>query len=212
MNIHLRGAIAAALFFVPLAAAQNRRPPTIAEAEAFMDQAEAKLLDLSIAAGRADWVHATYITPDTEILAAQADERQIAATVAFAKQAARFTGLVLPPDLARKMKLLKLSLTLATPSNPKESEELTRIVASLEGAYGRGKYCPGGQSKCLDLEDITRIMAASRDPAELLDVWRGWRTISPPMRPAYARFVELSNKGARAARLRRHRRDVALEV
>ena len=39
-------------------------------------------------------------------------------------------------------------------------------------------------------------MATSTNPAELLDVWKGWHTISPPMRKDFARFVELSNKGA----------------
>jgi len=34
-------------------------------------------------------------------------------------------------------------------------------------------------------------------PAELLDVWNGWHTISPPMRKDYERFVALSNKGAK---------------
>jgi peptidyl-dipeptidase A len=89
---------------------------------------------------------------------------------------------------------------VATPSNASESAELTRIAASMEGTYGKGKYCPAGSqeaSKCLDLEQITRIMASSRDAGQLLDVWRGWHTISPPMRSSYRRFVELSNKGAR---------------
>ena len=61
------------------------------------------------------------------------------------------------------MKLLKLSLTLATPAEPKESEELTRIAASMEGTYGKGKYCPPGKDKCLDLEDLARLMANSRE-------------------------------------------------
>jgi len=85
-------------------------------------------------------------------------------TRAFAKRATRFDGLNLPAEMARKMKLLKLSLTLAAPSNPKESEELTRLVASLEGTYGKGKYCPEGQEKCLTLEDLTRLLANNRDP------------------------------------------------
>ena len=49
----------------------------------------------------------------------------------------------------------------------------------------------------LDVEAITQVMAESRDPKRLLQVWEGWHTISPPMRPDYARFVDLSNKGAR---------------
>jgi peptidyl-dipeptidase A len=170
---------------------------TVAEAKAFLDEAEAKLLALATDAGRAAWVQSTHITDDTEILAAQANERSIAATVAYAKKATRFDGLKLPDELARKMKLLKLSLTLAAPSDPKESEELTRITAGMEGAYGKGKYCPPGKDKCLDLEDITRIMAQSRDANELLDVWRGWHAIAPPMRKDFVRYVELANKGAR---------------
>ena len=50
---------------------------------------------------------------------------------------------------------------------------------------------------CLDIEEITEILAKDRDPARLREVWEGWHTISPPMKKSYARFVELSNKGAR---------------
>ncbi len=174
--------------------------PSVAETRTFLDQAEKQLLALQVEFSRADWVKSTYITDDTEALAAAANQRMIDLNVRLAKQATRFDGVKLPPDLARKMKLLKLSLTMAAPSNPSESAELTRIAASMEGTYGKGKYCPAGiqdPSKCLDLEQITRIMATSRDPGQLLDVWRGWHTVSPPMRPSYRRFVELSNKGAR---------------
>ncbi len=173
------------------------KPPTLAEAKAFIEEAEARLMALSVDASRASWVQSTHITEDTEILAAQANERAIAAGVDFAKRATRFDGLKLPSDLARKMKLLKLSLTLAAPSNPKESEELTRIVASLEATYGKGKYCPDGQEKCLTLEDLTRLLANNRDPKQLLDGWVGWHRIAPPMRKDFGRYVELANKGAR---------------
>jgi peptidyl-dipeptidase A len=168
-----------------------------AEAKKFIEDAEAKLLEVNVEASRADWVKDTYITEDTEILAAKADERAINATVELAKQATRFDHLKLPEDLARKMKLLKLSLTLATPSDPKESAELTQIVSSLEGTYGKGKWCPPGKDKCLDIEDITRVMANSRDPKELRDAWVGWHAISRPMRKDFVRYVELANKGAR---------------
>src|SRR5512141_1105940 len=166
------------------------KPPTVAEAKAFLDEAEARLLALATDAGRAAWVQSTYITEDTEILSAQANERSIIATVGYAKKATRFDGLQLPPHPARKRKLLKISLTLAAPSDPKESEELTRITAAMEGAYGKGKYCPPGKNKCLDLEDITKIMANSRDAAELLDVWRGWHAIAPPLKKDFVRYVE----------------------
>src|SRR5579862_8513496 len=114
--------------------------PTPADAKKFIDQAEQKLLALGIDSGRADWVQNTYITDDTELLAALLDEKAIAATVDYAKQATRFDGLTLDPVTARKLKLLKLSLTIATPSDPHESEELTRITAGMEGTYGTGKW------------------------------------------------------------------------
>ncbi len=182
-----------------LCAAPN--PPSVAEAKKFLDDASARLLELTNEAGRAAWVQANFITDDTEALSALANERQIGAAVELAKAATRFDKLALPPDMARKMKLLKLSLTLAAPNNAKERSEVTRIASSLEGTYGKGKYCPAGATaekpKCLDLQDITRIMANSRDEKQLKDVWKGWRTVSPPMKADYKRLVQLANKGAR---------------
>jgi peptidyl-dipeptidase A len=142
-------------------------------------------------------VKSTYITDDTEILAAKADERAIATQVELAKQATRFDHLKLPADLARKMLLLKVSLVLATPADPKESAELTDITSRMEGTYGKGKWCPPGKDKCLDIEDLTRLMATSRDPNELRDAWVGWHRIARPMRQDFARYVELANQGAR---------------
>ena len=179
------------------AALASEKPPTVEDARKFIEDAERQVLALSVEAGRADWVKSTYITDDTETLAAKANERAIAATVALAKQSTRFDKLKLPADVARKMKLLKLSLVIATPADPKEGEELTRIVAGMEGTYGKGKYCPDGKDKCLSLEDITRIIATSRDEKELLDLWRGWHLISRPMKTDFQRYVALANKGAR---------------
>jgi len=182
-----------------LAPAVFAASPTVDDARRFLDDAEKKLLALTTEASQADWIRANFITYDSETLSALADERQIAEVVLLAKGAVRFDHVKLPPDMARKMMLLKLGLTLAAPSDPAESGEVTRLGASLEGAYGKGKYCGSKYSdqKCLDIEDITRIMASSRDPKELLDAWSGWHAISPPMRADFARFVTLSNKGAR---------------
>ena len=170
--------------------------PTVAEARAFIDRAQSKLLELTVQQSRADWVRSTFINYDTEILAAKADEQQIAATMQLAKESTRFSQVKMPETLARQFKLLRLSLTLAAPSDPKESQELTEIASRMEGMYGEGKYCstPG---KCLDLEELSTILRTSRDPKELLDVWRGWHAIAPPIRPLFRRYVELGNKGAR---------------
>jgi peptidyl-dipeptidase A len=189
----LRLSAVLALFAASLLAAA----PTVPEAKKFLDDAEKKLFALGYEAGQASWIQSTYITDDTEAIAAKANERAIAESVRLAKAATRFDHLKLPPDMARKMMLLKIGLTLAAPTDPAESAEVTRLAASLEGAYGKGKYCPAAGKPCLDIEAVTRIMATSTNPAEVLDAWRGWHTISPPMRKDFQRFVELSNKGAR---------------
>jgi hypothetical protein len=179
--------------------ADNVKPPTLAEARAFLDRAQSKLLELSVQDGRADWVKSTFITYDTEILAAKADEDQIAATMQLAKESTRFSRLKMPEDMARQFKLLRLSLTLAAPSDPKQAQELTQIATRMEGIYGSGKYCPAGAKgdNCLDLDQLSDILRTSTDPAKLLDAWRGWRTVSPPMRPLFQKYVELGNQGAR---------------
>ena len=180
------------------------KKPTIGDAREWLDRAEKRLLDLSVESGRADWLAATYIIDDSEILSAQANQRAIAATVELVKESEKFNGIPLPEDMQRKIKLLRLSLTLPAPSEPKEAEEITRIKSQMEGMYGKGKYCPetkpvkgdDNNDGCLDLEEITRIMATSHDDAQLLDVWNGWHKISRPMKTPFARYVELANKGA----------------
>jgi len=167
------------------------------EAARFMADVEKRLMELSIKSGRTDWVRSTYITDDTEKISADANTDLIAATTEFAEQAKRFDGVDLPADLQRKLKLLKLSLTLPAPKNEAERKELTEIAARMEGDYGKGKYCPeGDKGKCLSLPDLEEIMTNSRDPEELKKAWVGWHQIAVPIRKDYVRFVELSNKGA----------------
>jgi peptidyl-dipeptidase A len=170
--------------------------PTVEEARRFMDRAEARLLKLNVDSSRADWVRSTYITGDTEILAAQADEQLIQATVTLVHQAQRFASMKLPPELARKFTLLRNSLTLAAPTDPAQSAELTRIAAKMEGDYGAAKYCPS-PGRCLDIDQLSDILATNHDPAALLDAWQGWHNLARPMRTPFARYVELANLGAR---------------
>ncbi len=186
--------IVVAVVFVACAAGAESTPE---QAAAFMDRVESTLERLAIAGQRAYWVNMNFITDDTEILSAKADEENIAAQVDFIRQAEPFYALRLPPELERKYKLLKLTLTLAAPSDPAKSEELTRIVAGMEGAYGKGKYCIGNTNKCLDLEQLSDIMRDSRDPRQLEEAWTGWHAIAPPLRKPFGRYVELANEGAR---------------
>jgi peptidyl-dipeptidase A len=175
------------------------RQPTLEEATQFVTDAEARLAAINLDANRASWVQSTYITYDTQIMAAKENEKLINAGVELAKQAARFDKLELPYDVRRKLDLIKLSLTSPGPADPALTAEMARIASELEATYGAGKYCPPGKSgeDCLDINEITNIMRTSRDPKKLLEVWQGWHTVSPPMRDKYTRFVGLMNQGAR---------------
>jgi peptidyl-dipeptidase A len=173
--------------------------PTPADASRFVGEAEARLAALNIDAQRAAWVAANFITHDTQLMSARENERLISAGVELAKEAAKYDNVPVTDDVRRKLDLIKLKLTTPGPGDPGKTAELSRLAAELEAMYGSGKYCPPGKAggDCLDVNEISTVMRTSRRPDELLDVWRGWHTISPPMKPKYARFVELMNEGAR---------------
>ncbi|MEP7342929.1 MAG: M2 family metallopeptidase [Acidobacteriota bacterium] len=189
---------------------------TAADAEKFVADAEKRYLTVTINEGRAAWVQSNFITDDTEAIAAQAKDETIKIIKELAEESRKFDGLDLPPDVARKIKLLKLSLVLPAPGNPAEREKLTKIAVAMESAYGAGKYCPEQgsllskvvetraakdlaqkENKCLALGDLERVMAESRNPDELKEAWLGWHSVSPKYRENYTQFVELANKGAK---------------
>ncbi len=176
--------------------------PTVAEAERFISDAETRLRNLWIKNGRASWVAENFITDDTEAISADAEAAVKAATSDLARQARRYEKLPLPPDVARKFKLLKLSVDIPAPRDPAAQAELARIEVSLDSDYGKGTWCAPGKKdekkeNCKELPDIEKIMATSRDPQELLNAWKGWHAIAPPMRERYVRLVDLANQGAR---------------
>jgi peptidyl-dipeptidase A len=173
--------------------------PTAAEAKAFLDTVNETLTKVGIEASQAGWVAQNYITEDTEAMDAHASQMYADTTARFAKEATRFDNVQVPDDQRRQLNLLKLSLVLATPQDPKESEEVTKLNSKMRSVYGRGKFCPDAAKPegCLNIDQITEVMATSRNEAELRRVWEGWHSISPPIRNDYTRFAELSNKGAR---------------
>jgi len=185
--------------------------------EKFLADAEKRYLADAIKLSRASWVKSNFITDDSEALEADANKGNIALVTELAEAARKFEGQNLSPDAARKLKLLKLALTLPAPKDEKEREELTKIAASMEGDYGKGKYCPdptgdplltarvkalaaqskNNEKKCLDLGDLEKIIGESRNPEELKRAWMGWHQVAQQYRQRYTRFVELANKGAK---------------
>ena len=56
-------------------AAHPQTKPTVADAEAFMHKAEARLAENATYTARASWVQDNFITEDTQALSADANER-----------------------------------------------------------------------------------------------------------------------------------------
>jgi peptidyl-dipeptidase A len=179
---------------------------TVDDARAFMDETEKELLRLWIAGQRASWVKSTYITDDTESIEAAANEAIMAYTARRATEAVRYEKLPLPPDLRRKILLLKLSLSLPAPSDAAKRGELARIASELEGMYGKGKYClkhkmgKFAAGTCLTLDDLSEILAKDRSYDDQLEVWTGWHAVAPPMRDDFTKMVALANEGAKELR------------
>lgn len=185
-------------FCLSCSTGQSASNPTDTDPEKFMDEAEKLYLATSIKAGRASWIQSNFITDDTEKIAADASDELTKTIKELAERSKKFDGLTLPEDIARKIKLLKLAVPLPAPSDPQERKELTETVVKMESLYGKGKYCPDGETgKCLSLGELETILAGSRNPEELKKAWLGWHRISPQYRKDYARFVALGNKGAK---------------
>ncbi len=127
---------------------------TAADAKAFVEKADADLLDLSRRLSQAQWVSSNFITTDTEAISADTYQQFIAATMKMAKDAARYDGVQVDADTKRRLELFKLaSIPLPAPSNPAKQDELTKLAAGLEADYGRGKYCPPGKP-CQDINAL----------------------------------------------------------
>jgi peptidyl-dipeptidase A len=163
----------------------------------FLVRAESRLLGLTTEAQQADWVYATYVSPDSEAVAARSSARLIGTIAELAKESTNYPVDRSSPEEARKVKLLRLAMPLAAPSDPNESQELSSLVTQMQSTYAKGRHTPRGQSDPVDLQALSRILVESRDPDLLEDVWVGWHRVGREIRRDFTRYVELANRGAR---------------
>ena len=166
-------------------------------AEDFVKSISEQYEEMRVEGAAAAWAYQTYINQDTALLASRAQERSLKFQSTAVEGAKRYNGMELDPITQRAINAIKWGATLPAPNDDAKRRELSEIMTRMEGAYGSGKYCPDGLDSCRDLEQLSEVIARSRDYDELLEAWRGWRTISPPFRSDYQRFVELGNEGAR---------------
>ena len=196
------------------AAAPAATRPTVEEAVAWLRRTDGELKRLFIEQQHVSWVNETFITHDTNELAALADQKVMEAMSRALKEARRFAGLQLPPEETRMLHMLRVSNVLIAQDRPELREELARLSTELKTLYSTGKVCSprfaraekidakkarGGKKgeTCIDLTEIGDRMRTERDYDLLLEMWRGWHDLARPMRPLYARQSALANDGAR---------------
>jgi peptidyl-dipeptidase A len=193
--------LASLLFATGLAACSQQAAEDVVSsapeesAEAFVARVNGELKGLSKDLGAAGWVRATYITEDTAILSAAASERYAEWHSRTVAEAAKYDGQELSAETRRGIDLLKLGTSLPAPKDAGKRRELMQIATELKGMYGAGKYCRS-DGDCISGTELEGLMTELRDYDALLELWEGWRTIAPPMRAMYERYVELANEGA----------------
>ncbi|MDR2215298.1 MAG: M2 family metallopeptidase, partial [Nevskiaceae bacterium] len=195
-------AVATALSLALTITGCGAKPPpaaTSAEGTVFVAQLNNELREMSLESAAAQWIAATYITQDSQLISARAQERSLELFSRKLAESRRFDGVQLAPTDARALQLLRQGESAPAPDDAAKRAELAQIMTRMEATYGAGKYCQtsNGKEVCHNIDDVTATMASSRNYDELLAAWNGWHTISRPMRADYARFVELANEGAR---------------
>jgi len=180
----------------PVHASKNKAAESAETAKEFVTRIEAEGAILAKEIEAAYWVRNTYITPDTAILASKAGERSLAFQSSVVEQAKKFKGTDMDETTARAIELMLRGSSAPAPNDPKLQAELASVLTEMEGKYGAGSYC-NEKGECRELQELEAVLASSRDYDELLDVWQGWRTVSPAYRETYQRFVELGNQGAK---------------
>ena len=179
-------------------AAAPQYPLTPQGAADFVAAAEADLYDFSVDASQVAWVNSTYITPDTDALAARKGAEGTQKQVYYAGEAARYAGIEgLDPEVERKLTMLRTSLVLPAPATPDAAEELNTIATDLQSQYGKGRGTLNGE--VINGSDIEAQMGnLDHTPEEFAEMWASWHNnVGAPMKDDYARMVEIANQGAK---------------
>ncbi|XAP77692.1 M2 family metallopeptidase [Citromicrobium bathyomarinum] len=178
--------------------AAGQYPMTPEGAASWVAMVEKDLFDYSVHASQIYWVNATYITHDTDALAAKVGAEGTEKSVNYALEAAKYAEVDgLDPEVARKLDILRNGIVLPAPTADGAATELNEIATSLNSQYGKGKGTLNGEE--ISGSDIEAEMGnLERTPAELAEMWASWHTnVGAPMKDDYARMVEIANEGAK---------------
>lgn len=193
----MRNVLLAATMMAGLVSSAPAFAQSVEDVEKFIKEAEATLSADSARLNRIEWVNSTYLTEDTDALAAEAGARQTELSVRLALEAAKFEKVPgLSPELKRKLTILTGGIVLPAPTTAGAADELSRISTKLQSDYGRGEGTLKGAP--INGSDIEEQMAVNRDPEQLKEMWTSWHDkVGAPMRADYQKLVEIANQGAK---------------
>jgi peptidyl-dipeptidase A len=201
-NIVSLAALAFATLSIPSVALAQDAPaamaaPNAAEADAFLAKAEKDLFDFSVEGGKVAWINSTYITDDTDALAAKYGEVGTEKAVQYALEAAKYQNIAgLSAETKRKLDILRGGLVLPAPTTEGAAKELSEIATKLNSAYGKGKGTLNGKE--INGSDIEAEMGTNRNPDQLKEMWVSWHDkVGGPMKDDYVRMADLGNQGAK---------------
>ncbi|MFM9852011.1 MAG: M2 family metallopeptidase [Sphingomonadaceae bacterium] len=169
---------------------------TAADADKFVAAAEKEFAEFGVFNAQVQWVNNTYITEDTDAIAAKIGAQGTELSVRYATEAAKYQALPgLSFDTKRKLDFLRGGIVLPAPTTAGAATELNTIATRLNSAYGKGKGTL--RDKPINGSDIEAEMGTNRNPVELAEMWKSWHTgVGAPMRDDYAQMVAIANKGA----------------
>ena len=190
---------AAAQNAAPAAATADAAYPMTPQGAAdWVAMVESEMGDFGVEYARVSWVNSTYITPDTDALAAKYGAQATEMSVRYANEAAKYAQVQgLDADVARKLDILRNGIVMPAPVRDGAATELNEIATSLNSQYGKGKGTLDGQE--ISGSDIEAEMGnLERTPEEYAEMWTSWHdNVGAPMRDDYLRMTAIANEGAK---------------
>ncbi len=174
-------------------------------ADEFIASVNKTYLDNYLEYNAAQWVYVTYINDDSALLATKANEKWMAMEKELLAEARLYKDASMSAETKKAYVNMTLGKTLLPPDTPDERAELARLGTHMEGVYGAGKYCKpadpasdNAAENCRDLNQLSDVLATSRNYDELVDAWTGWHSVAKAYRGDYQRYIDIANAGARA--------------
>ncbi|VEN40811.1 unnamed protein product [Callosobruchus maculatus] len=175
----------------------------LAEALQFLKEYDAEASDMCFRVSTAQWRYATNMTEENkrrmmeeQTLKAKFDKLTWRKAITF-----DWTRI---PDIEVKRQLRMLTTNTRASLTDDKFNELHQLITEMKELYGHVRVCPyvfNGEKPMfcdLELSDVQKIMASSRNHFELLHIWKEWHDkVGTPIKNRFIRYIQLTNQAAR---------------